>query len=386
MHTSGRFPIDNPRGRFASLDGLRGVAAVIVLVHHCFLMIPALAGPYYGNPSAAGALSWLVYSPLHVIWGGTEAVYLFFVLSGLVLGLSVRSRNFSWAGYFPSRLVRLYVPVAAAVVLALVSISLVSRLPVADSAWLNARPDGYTPAGLVQDLTLIGGVSRTISPLWSLQWEMLFSLLLPVYVLMAARAHLWVQLAATAALVTVGAVIGSGILVYLPMFAVGTALAARWDEIGAWCRGLSTATWIVALCAALPAMVSYWLIVPLLPSSLARSVSLPIALAGITALILATAYFEPIRSLLSTAIFRWFGIISFSLYLVHEPLVIASGFLFARPAVAIVIAVPVSIAVAYVFHLAVERPAHRLSRTLRTRYGAAAEPVPVTAPRQDAVS
>lgn len=359
---------DGTRGRLASLDGLRGVAAVVVLVHHCFLTIPALAAPYYGNPQGAGALSWLVYSPLHLFWAGTEAVYLFFVLSGVVLGLSLRSTSFSWSGYFPSRLVRLYVPVVAAVLVALVSISLVSRQPAMGSAWLNARPDGYSPAAFVADLTLVGGVSRTVSPLWSLQWEVLFSLLLPVYVVIAARGRLVLQITAAIALAATGAAIGSAILTYLPMFAIGTALAARWDEVSARCERVAPASWIVAVMASLVGMVSYWLLLPVLPMAVTRPLSVVLALAGITVLILAAVNFSPLRSLFASRVLGWFGLISFSLYLVHEPLVIASAYLFDRPLVGIAVAVPVSLGLAYVFHLLVERPAHRLSRRLRTNH------------------
>ncbi|WP_368259248.1 acyltransferase family protein, partial [Blautia wexlerae] len=85
----------SPRFRLRSLDGLRGLAAVIVLVHHALLVIPALAAPYYGQTVQPGLPWLLVHTPLHLLWAGTEAVYLFFILSGLVLTLAARSASFT---------------------------------------------------------------------------------------------------------------------------------------------------------------------------------------------------------------------------------------------------------------------------------------------------
>ena len=38
-----------PSSRLIALDGLRGIAAVIVLVHHSLLLVPGLAAPYFGQ-------------------------------------------------------------------------------------------------------------------------------------------------------------------------------------------------------------------------------------------------------------------------------------------------------------------------------------------------
>ena len=135
-----------PVSRLRALDGLRGVAAVVVLLHHAFLTVPVLARPYYVTEAAArdSPLVWaLIHTPLHLAWAGTEAVYIFFVLSGLVLALPVlRSASFSWLEYFPRRAARLYLPVAAAVLWGLL---LVWRVPrdntSARGLWVVARPN-----------------------------------------------------------------------------------------------------------------------------------------------------------------------------------------------------------------------------------------------------
>lgn len=75
--------------RVRALDGIRGLAAVVVVVHHTFLVSPLLANPYQ-NPYDVrpGTIAWwATYTPLHLFWDGTEAVFVFFVLSGFVLSL-----------------------------------------------------------------------------------------------------------------------------------------------------------------------------------------------------------------------------------------------------------------------------------------------------------
>lgn len=353
--------------RLHALDGLRGVAAVIVLVHHSLLTVPALAAPYY-SIHVDGFAAILAYTPLHLLWAGTEAVYLFFVLSGLVLALSVGSPRFSWAAYFPSRLVRLYLPVIAAVAFAAVVFAVFPRDLGAESIWIERRPDTMTWAAALSDVTLLGGVSGTVSPLWSLQWEVLFSLLLPLYIYLARRTPAWVQLVAYAILSTAGVLGQNGALTFLPMFGIGVALAEVWDALGERIQAAGPRRRIGFAVSATTAAVlltsSYWMLLPVLGAS-ARAVTLVPTLAGVTIVIIAAAHVPAMTKILTMRPVLWLGAISFSLYLIHEPIVIAIGVLLERPAFTVLLAVPISIAAAALFHRLVERPAHSLSRRVR---------------------
>ena len=73
--------------RIAALDGLRGLAAATVAIGHGLDVFPTVWLASNHGP-AAGALGWLTYSPLHLLWAGHEAVILFFVLSGFVLAFA----------------------------------------------------------------------------------------------------------------------------------------------------------------------------------------------------------------------------------------------------------------------------------------------------------
>jgi peptidoglycan/LPS O-acetylase OafA/YrhL len=73
--------------RIQYLDGLRGLAAVsVVLFHYLYWLFPAAVfGPGPGKLGSA-ELGWLHTSPLYAFISGSFAVALFFVLSGFVLG------------------------------------------------------------------------------------------------------------------------------------------------------------------------------------------------------------------------------------------------------------------------------------------------------------
>ena len=73
-------PTKAAKGRIKSLDGLRGVAALIVVFHHILLTVPSLALAYeFTEPHYAHDwLDILTYTPLHLIWDGPAAVVIFF--------------------------------------------------------------------------------------------------------------------------------------------------------------------------------------------------------------------------------------------------------------------------------------------------------------------
>ncbi|MCQ1536384.1 acyltransferase [Methanosarcina sp. KYL-1] len=107
-------------GKITYLDGLRGVAAINVMIMHFFVALaPAVI---YGDklPSHLGNLD-LVFSstPLGLIGAGDFSVCIFFVLSGYVLTqkyFKTRDKNIIISSAV-RRYIRLFVPVFAAVML-----------------------------------------------------------------------------------------------------------------------------------------------------------------------------------------------------------------------------------------------------------------------------
>lgn len=361
------------QGRFASLDGLRGLAALAVLLHHSLLLFPVLAAPYFsGVADPAPGWEWLLYSPAHLAWGGTEAVYLFFVLSGFVLAASVRrSAAFDWARYFPSRLVRLYLPVVGAVLFAALTILLVPRSGDVASPWLTMHDSGYTVGTALKDMVLVQGAGQVVTPLWSLQWEVLFSLLLPVAVLLGRGRMLVPAIAGCVIVSTIGFATGVPALSYLAMFGVGAAIATGFDRIEGWATAVSerrtgNAVWAAILVVGILLASSYWLVLPLVGGDLVWGATRPLILVGVTLVMLAGIFWTPLVRILSLRPVRLLGLISFSLYLVHEPIVVAMGYLLDAP-LAAPAAIVLSLGIAVLFYLLVEGPAHRLARRMKAK-------------------
>lgn len=258
----------------AALDGLRGLAALVVVLHHCAMTHPAFAQAMLRprEPPARGStVWWLTRTPAYILVAGHEAVFIFFVLSGLVLTLPrLKSEPDPWRAYYPARLVRLYLPVVAAVLVAAVAV----RLP-AIHAWVGEW-----------------GRSR------------------------GGRAGLLVLLVLAVLLVCLRQ--------ELQGLGVDILVAERLDSL------------VIVGCALLLVVVTMT---------------------------------DPGRRVLESRPAQLLGSISFSLYLLHEPLVIAAHELLrGQPWWLVwITAVPASLVMALVFRVLVEEPSHQLDRRVRTR-------------------
>jgi len=74
--------------RIPEFDGLRGVAAIVVVVSH---IVAAFMPVLYFGPEGGTVLSWqgfFAMSPFFVMVSGSFAVFVFFVLSGFVIAAS----------------------------------------------------------------------------------------------------------------------------------------------------------------------------------------------------------------------------------------------------------------------------------------------------------
>jgi peptidoglycan/LPS O-acetylase OafA/YrhL len=104
----------NKIGRIAALDSVRGIAAFIVVIHHCFLTRAVYSNFFFTQwkTPANSLVSWIfLYTPARIVWAGYEAVTLFYVLSGLVLALPwVQGRPPEYSMYAIRRMCRLYIP------------------------------------------------------------------------------------------------------------------------------------------------------------------------------------------------------------------------------------------------------------------------------------
>jgi len=319
----------------------------------------------------SGSLAWwLTDTPLHLLWAGGEAVIVFFVLSGLVLTRSAMRPGFSWRSYYPQRIARLYLPVFGALVIGYALITLVDHSAGDLSLWIQSHPDSVWAGGAFRDITLILGTSALVTPLWSLQWEVLFSLLLPAYVLVAVKTRRVALPVGLLCLAVLAAAAHLDIIsmLYLPVFALGSLLAVCWESIHARAARLSSQVWAITVAVALLAIVAGWS-VPALRGGANAGITWPLLSAGCVVLVVAAGCWAPLVGWLTTPLIQWLGRISFSLYLVHEPIVIATNALLGVDLlwVSIPVGAAVSLVCAAVFYRFVERPAHLLARSIGRR-------------------
>ena len=361
--------------RLASLDGLRGLAAAVVLLHHALLTFPNMAGPYRSSTASAWSLDWwLTYTPLHLIWAGNEAVYLFFVLSGVVLTLSVlRNDTFDWLSYYPRRLIRLYGPVLAAIAIGYGLLLLFPRDVLTELGnWVEGRPSSYPLTTIARDALLVFGSSGTVSPLWSLRWEVLFSLTLPLYALLASTRSipLWFKVALSVGLLALGSFLANSFLFYLTIFVLGALLAGSWTRLTELAsRPAPRWFWPTFFVAGVLLSGVRWELGGWGVPRSATGALTWVSVVGTVILVVCAAFWAAARRALTTRPLLWLGKISFSLYLVHEPIVIAARFATQTlsPWVGMAISLPTAILVAVIFHRVVEQPCYRLAKRINLR-------------------
>lgn len=197
--------------KLGGLDSLRGIGAVLVVLHHLMLAFHPwviLGEPY---PANAGWESAFHRFPLSLLVAGRFAVQVFFVLSGVVLSLGffgdrARSDAQLAAAAF-KRTFRLAPMVLAGVALVLLASAMgwVSSGPAAKlsgSEWLATKPFGAMDLGAIVrgvGLNLFIKAREYNSPLWTIGTE-LYGSFLVFFLLLVLRKLSWRWIAYAAVL------------------------------------------------------------------------------------------------------------------------------------------------------------------------------------------
>lgn len=362
------------RERLHALDGLRGVAAFIVVLHHVLLIAQPVSQPP-GEPAIWSGWWWLERTPLKLLTAGHEAVIVFFVLSGLVVVLpALRRVEFSWPGLVASRAVRLLLPAWAAIAFATILLFVVPRTPeqVTGNTWLARQVQtDWSWQRLVGEYSLMIGSVPYNNVLWTLRWEFLFSLLLPGFLVVAVLLRRWWVPTGLLAigLGVVGTTGGIEALQYLPVFFLGTLIAVRLQALEGWSESRRAKRLLAVL---LPVsallLVCEFLLAPVVPEGTDASHALRgLEALGAVGVVVCAGAATGFRRLLERRVPQFLGRISFSLYLVHLPVIVTLAWLLGDwnwPLVGL-IGIPLAVVAGWAFFRVVEKPLHRVARSAK---------------------
>lgn len=369
--------------RFHGLDSLRGLASLSVMLCHCLHMVQ------FSTFSLAYApLITLLYAPMMKVFiNANDAVLLFFMHSGYVLALPfIARRNSSYPAFTLKRIFRIYP--AHMVVMCLLMLGIVFWHPQPIPAmgdWFN-RKATVQPSlhDLAQQNALLfmdpGNDPQPFNGVvWSLVHEMRISLIFPLLTLVLVRRNPWLQFALLLLYPVIfhffaphgalfdhilpGTVMTMG---YLYLFFIGIFLAEHREAISrVWSR--IPAGWQVFVL--LLAVLGYSSHQFLFPHS-HTFLSDPILVLSLSLLVIAAA--NGMRVFLSRPV-RWLGKVSYSLYLVHVPLLLlVTRLCYARlPFWGIwLLTIALSLAVSALLYSFVEFPLQQYGRRLAARIDA----------------
>lgn len=335
-----------PPNRLASLDALRGLAALAVVLFHYLPYYDKLYGHGFELPDAVTA----------TLLFGRYGVHLFFILSGFVIFMTLeRTNKASWFGL--ARAFRLLPALWAAIILTFLSVHWLgpdSRAVPLDTALLNAtllheylgrdHVDGAYWS-LVVEVTFYSWMALLFFSLR--RWQQLRLALAGWVVISYVGVLWWKQIPAPLEFFVKDLLF----VKYAPLFVAGI-LIYRWHRYG---RGSAFDTTLLAL------SIGHGLVAYKLPYSL-----FVLGCFGVFALAVSGR-----MNWLANRPMLWLGSLSYSLYLVHQNIgygVIGWSYEAGLPGwLGVALAITTALTLASLIHYSVEKPALSRFRAWRSK-------------------
>lgn len=323
--------------KYPAVESIRGIACFMVVLSHLSLTFFPFLHAFDGkaNQVINPIQSFIHESPLGFFYSGTSAVYIFFVLSGFILtkvalkGSDVPTKVFSM---IIQRYPRLMFPVLVSCVIAFVAFQMFSMSSPFLTNWINHYGDfpssltGAIYSGGIE-VFFLSGKSPYNPVLWTMKIELIGSFI--VYVLCINRATSKIPYLAGVSLVLVSIfivfkVIGDGLGLEIYSFLGGYAFCIYGKRIsfpisiillifGLYFAGVHNESW------------SYSLMHNLLRD---HAYKLCNFMSGFL-IVYAIIFNERLNLLFSGKTITFMGKVSFSVYLIHLPIIYVIGiFLF----------------------------------------------------------
>lgn len=349
---------------------------MIVVFCHISNMMPAMPNVEW----------WFEWSPLNVLIAGQFAVIVFFVLSGFVLALPyANGSQQSYGQYLIRRVCRIYLPFVAAVLLASVLALFFAEHRAAWHPRAAAWAADINANMLISHLAMVGVGERSIlinGVIWTLIFEMRISILFPIIILIVKRFGFLAVVSSFA----IGAVLVKLIIFlrnpetffgmvgdtpldsflltiyYMSFFILGAWAAYRHEYLRTHMLKIPTYGHII--------LFSALVYIPLLAvKHQFVKVNLFEALAAVY-MIISIITFENINAFLLNGPIKWLGKVSYSMYLIHFPIMAAMVYALypyiPAPAV-LVLSFPTVLLSSELMQRLIERPSMQLGKRLATQ-------------------
>ncbi|TLV03716.1 acyltransferase family protein [Dyadobacter luticola] len=357
--------------RIRALDSLRGLAAVtVVIAHACGILIE-------GH-------SFDEYTPLYLFRAAHESVIFFFLLSGYVLTYQILNQNvFNYKNFITLRIFRIYLPYLVIILLTLLVYALFQTTsPEMASVW--GKP--VTPEAIINHVILLGNFDTNAynNVIWSLVHEIRVAVIFPIilYVISLEWRNAVLLTFVLSMLVAMAVVFGIShaegynnsylyTVHYFSFFVLGALLIKYGSVISEWYLNLTgkQRTYILVFCLL---VFCYSRMVFLIPHKFHL---LKISLFGefiadwLSALsaaffIVAASQITNKKNLLLHPIPLFLGKISYSLYLIHLPVIIVFFNVFsgANRLVLIMVSIVVAFVLAFLSSKYLESSSARLGK------------------------
>lgn len=378
-----------------SLDSIRGLASFTVVNLHCLLVFPVIyemvmhgnIGDLQSNKPSTIISFLLTYTPIHILWDGGAAVILFFILSGFVLSIPFyKNDKVSYSSFIIKRFCRIYIPYFISLLFALIlryTLKNQAHINELSSNFNSLWRDPITIKTLINHIFMIGGTAGEESHIlngviWTLVHELRISIILPflVYIIkklpfkvgiffpvliLIFQRELWVFLNPDSLFI-------QGLIqtiYYSSFFIMGILLCKYKNTLIIFNTKCKTNTKIILLILALMLYNWKWNIGFLL------NIKIDFINEWITAIgacmIITLSLEGKIGALFQKKWMVWLGKISYSLYLVHSPILLALLYAFHKsiPYWVILLLIPsVTLIAATIFHKYVEKPSISIGHKL----------------------
>lgn len=368
-------PVDlQKKGRYPQLDGLRGISAVVVLIWHVYLIAVVV------NPELLNSYG-LTKTFASIVIAGPQAVIVFFILSGFVLTLPFLARKQTWKQYYPSRLIRLYLPTFASLIVAAVLILLIPRNINQHSelkgTWFDTTNLKTIDINeFLYQATLITPFLN--NPTWSLFYEIIFSMALPLYiwyVVKVAKKFPLVHWGLLVAVSVVGYQFDMTAVWCLPVFGLGVFVAVHFQTLqNTVAKALTKMR--PSLLVTVTVLGSVILLTlpntaPLLnlPPLATKALGFGGTLVGANLIVVGVLFVPVLVKIFATPVLTFLGKISFSLYLLHVPIIVSMVYLFPSEQIflALGLGTIATFLASIVFLQTVETPSQKLSQLVKRK-------------------